>query len=278
MDWQDSEAAHPIVVADELLTPHPITQCTANRYGMVLSSTDQTTGEDRYFTVHVSAHRAGLALRIVDAFVRACEVRGFELRHDSTNFKHDGLSVFIDGEPLPLGLYERGASVTHLSLEYGRHPHIRLRRRLWKDHPRRPLAGKLNAVMFALRAEVAERFAIRRENEEYDRRMLQLQSERQQLSRRVSLEHKAVAALGEEADGWQRAQIIRAYVTAVEMQAAQPPLGRERETWCQWARQQADRLEPLTLSPPSILDTPRDAYRELGHDEAVGLDGTIEHA
>lgn len=277
-DLNEYEKANPIIVADELRHPHPITGDAAKRLGVVLEpSSGSVLPEGHHFGIHVSSHRAELALRLLDAFVRACETRGFDLRPDPTNTRHHGLSVFINGEPVPIGLYERGSFVTHLSFELGRHSSIYVGKRSWQDHPRRPLAKKLNTIMLNLRSIVAKRIAQREEQAESERRERAFLKERRTLRRQVEAEKEAVEVLYEEAADWQLAQNIRAYVAAVEAQPVNRQERKERTTWCTWAREQSDRLDPLTPSPPSILDTPSDRYREPGYEEYIDEDGNIAH-
>ncbi len=61
-----------------------------------------------------------------------------------------------------------------------------------------------------------------------------------------------------EAEAWQKTQQVRAYIEAVKQAAIQKygfiNTGNELDNWLRWATQQADRLDPLAESPPSILD------------------------
>jgi hypothetical protein len=60
------------------------------------------------------------------------------------------------------------------------------------------------------------------------------------------------------AAAWRKDRDLRAYIQAVEERAIREhgriEEGSELDCWLKWARQQADRLDPLTPSPPSILD------------------------
>lgn len=281
MDWEAYEAARPIIVADELRNPHPITCNTAARYGLPFAfATPVASDGNRHLRVNVSPHHADLALRIVDAFVRACEVRGFELRHHPHHHESNGLLVYVEGEAFPMRLceYRSGKFPRVLTLEIARPTYIQLSKRSWQDRPRHPLAERLNEVMLALRAEVAARNEARLAREAHERRIAVLHEKREELRECIEEEEGRIVALREEAQNWRDAQIIREYVAALEARASGTPAGEERAGWYQWAREQADRLDPLTPSPPSILDTHEDEYRELGLSEYLEEDGTIGQA
>ncbi|MEN8131082.1 MAG: hypothetical protein ABFS45_12980 [Pseudomonadota bacterium] len=61
-----------------------------------------------------------------------------------------------------------------------------------------------------------------------------------------------------------KAQRLRAYVQAARNAGyyAQSAItgGRDMEVWCDWALEQANRLDPSVASPPSVLDYKRHFY------------------
>lgn len=62
-------------------------------------------------------------------------------------------------------------------------------------------------------------------------------------------------------DAWSRSQRIREYLAAVE--AGADPDDEALQSWLTWAREYADWLNPLTDSPPSILDEPEPEPRRF---------------
>lgn len=61
-----------------------------------------------------------------------------------------------------------------------------------------------------------------------------------------------------DAENWHKSKLVRKYISVVEKEVqsgntAFLPKG-DSDRWLKWARGQADRLDPLTVSPPSILD------------------------
>jgi len=98
------------------------------------------------------------------------------------------------------------------------------------------------------------------------------EAELQLLRRRIEEEKRRPEPLCQEAENWEKAKVIRKYVLEVmelkkqqgEVLGPDTPLG----IWVAWALQQADRFDPLTKSPPSILDRkkelpppPNDSWR-----------------
>ena len=77
--------------------------------------------------------------------------------------------------------------------------------------------------------------------------------------RRKYLEEEArVNQLIAEVENWKKSQILRDYIVEVESGTTTGKLSFSPEKplneWLKWAKDQADRLDPLTKSPPSILD------------------------
>jgi hypothetical protein len=74
----------------------------------------------------------------------------------------------------------------------------------------------------------------------------------------IKTEQSKVNALRNAAARWSRAERIRAFICAASEAAVQngqsiepgSPFGE----WILWAERQADRLDPLKESPPSIID------------------------
>lgn len=61
-----------------------------------------------------------------------------------------------------------------------------------------------------------------------------------------------------EAEAWHKSQAIRTYIQAarenlIEVRGEVVP-DSDADGWLRWANNQADRVDPLTDSPPSVLD------------------------
>jgi hypothetical protein len=108
-------------------------------------------------------------------------------------------------------------------------------------------------------AKVARTAKQQQERAERDR-----ENRRYELRQKREKEKKRVDDLINEATAWKKAQLIREYLVAVRGEPRQEgdaePDGK-LDAWLKWAADQADRLDPITPSPPSVLD----ADAELDH-------------
>lgn len=96
----------------------------------------------------------------------------------------------------------------------------------------------------------------RRREEQWQKERLiakQREIEREQRAQRVAQEQARVKQLIEDAEHWQLAKRIRDYISALEEHDAASRT-EAQIVYLRWAKQQADRIDPLTPSPPSIVD------------------------
>ena len=121
----------------------------------------------------------------------------------------------------------------------------------WKDKPNLPLESQIPAIIATLMkvCVIHRRRVEEEERKELARRKREMELE--ELAKLVAAEDARVNALLTDVANWQRARGIRDYVAAVESSAA--PKWADT-TFLSWAKEQADRLDPLTSSPSSILD------------------------
>ena len=116
-------------------------------------------------------------------------------------------------------------------------------------------AGRLRAGRHE-EVEARERWEeearLRREREE------DLRRRREDLARRQAAEQARVDELLRGARAWREARLVREYLAAVAEAAdaggAESGEAAALAEHLHWAREQADRLDPLTPSPPSVLD------------------------
>lgn len=231
---------------------------------------------------HPSEHH-GRAFRIVDALLKAFELRRFELRSGKRDARFGGsLQVVVDDETFIISIEERmrreshkpteeeqsrrkrGLYVYSRTYDYVPTGELTLKidpsygtglRSTWRDTRHCAVEQRLGEVMVSLRQHVAWRKTERlKAKERQERLQLELQR-RSDLRARVETERHAVGRLEEQAASWHRAEQIRAYVVAAE-QCAGPSPTQEQAEWAEWARAYAGRLDPLRPSPPSVLDTP----------------------
>ena len=126
-------------------------------------------------------------------------------------------------------------------------------RKLWTETRRSRLEDRLNDITFGF-ARAAER---KREQRLANQRREQEQREweRMRLGKMeaIRLEEARIEGLNKEVDRWHRSQLIRAYVTACKASPSAASVA-DLDAWAKWALAQADRLDPLTPSPPSVVD------------------------
>jgi hypothetical protein len=129
--------------------------------------------------------------------------------------------------------------------------------RTWSDLKKCRLEKRLGLFVAALETTSLAIKRNRRE-EERERRWADEARIRRENRRLVEAEEERLKYLGKQVDEWQQSQGIREYIEAVKLvavsRAGQMVDEIELEGWIEWAEAQADRLDPLAKTPPSILD------------------------
>lgn len=132
----------------------------------------------------------------------------------------------------------------------------------WRDSRNLPLEQRLSEVMISLRRHAGRRKEERAKAQRRAARLAVEQARRADLRARVEAEREAILSLESDFEAWDHAQRIRAFVDAVERQPDRLHIP-DLPSWAEWARGCADRVDPLTDSPPSILDTPEADLRPI---------------
>lgn len=139
------------------------------------------------------------------------------------------------------------------------------RRRRFTDTKRHQVENLLNTFIATLyrtaediKLERRRLEELRLEREQQERRRQEWERQRYEKLEEIRAEEERVATLTGEAEAWHKSQAIRTYVEAareslIEVRREVAP-GSDAECWLDWATKQADRLDPLTDSPPSVLD------------------------
>jgi hypothetical protein len=125
----------------------------------------------------------------------------------------------------------------------------------WEDKDDLPLEDQLTEIVVGLavasghwqRHWIAQQLQWRRELQEQrekEEREKREAEERRERERLAAIEKGKIDALLREADGWQKARLIRVYVEA----ARATPRGADPafEAWSAWALGEADKLDPLS--------------------------------
>lgn len=295
----------PIVVAKALRNPHPFVARSAELLELC-EPTDVGILEPankNCLDIRVSKTSLRRALRIMDALIKGLLERGFEVYQEKDSFE-----VMIDNERLGFGISEDVVSKKtqrkdtdldgyyqfgHSRFDYVRVPSGKLCltihdrsyfysdnfRKNWRDTKRKQLEDSLDAFVIGLIKRAAKKKEYRQQKEEEERKrqeMARLREEERQrqaeLNRKIQEERTRVSNLITDAENHLKSKQIRDFVAAVgkEHRNGNPVYvnADEYESWATWARDQADRLDPLADSPPSILDQAVETDDEQpGHSE-----------
>ena len=281
----------PVVVPKSLRNPHPLVKLAAEK--LELCEPDHLgilePSEKDCLEIRVSKSTLRRALRIMDAVIKALEGRGY--RTYATNGL---MTVEIDGIKLQFGISEDLRSERkpskdfetegyyrfgHSKFDYVRVPSGNLCltihesgwylrgsfRKNWRDTKKKQLENLLDSFMGGIEAIAFRRKAHIREEEEKKRERREWQRQREEKARilaekkrRLEDEQSRVDNLISDAENWKKSQLIREYVDAVKESVMNGNSTiypeNELQNWAKWALDQADRLDPLKESPPSILD------------------------
>ena len=285
----ENEIDKPIIVPETLRKSHALVKesadiiktCEPNHLGLLEPS------EKHCLDIVVSKKSLKRALRIMDAVIKALEDRGHEvyLSKDGAAVKmHDVSFCFKISEEVESiktqpehhdlnGRYRFG----HSQFDYKRVLSGRLcltihntgfywrGRRNWRDTKRQQLEYSLNSFMDGmLKIAIKKKVHIQREKEKERERQewLRKREEEKRLHteklRMFQKEQERVTELIVNAQDWRKSKLIRKFVMAVQEDMVSGKchytFEGDFDDWVAWAHEQADRLDPLTPSPQSILD------------------------
>ena len=283
----EREKEKQIVVPQSLRNPHPLVrQSTAILETLVPNSIGLLEPpKERCLDICVSRKTLRRALRIMDALIKGLEERGY-----AVSFSAGSTEVSVLEMPVGFGIKEQLATrktepKDHDLKGHYHFGHSRLIeervpsgdlcltihypgwgvRQNWRDKSSRRLEDSLNSFVTGLvrvAAHKRERICRQEEEERKRREWLQRQEEEKRIlaerRRRIQEEQDRVSKLIQDAENWHKSRIIREYIVAVKEMISDGkcpfhPDGN-LDDWLRWARAQADRLDPLAPSPPSILD------------------------
>jgi hypothetical protein len=262
-------SAHPLITEAKV----QLKKATPDKYGRV--STYWKRGCDiSVFPVSVDR-----ALRIWNALFKAMDKRGFRVSLDTQNHI---TQVKVLDELIGIRLEERSRQARHVPtpaelneekrLSYRTYPAFDYfstgefslvipgsygNEKICKDDKRGKIEEKLNDFVIALikRALQMKDQRARRQREEQARQ--ERERRRWELDALIRKETERVEVLKKQADAWHESQKLRAFIHAAREKC--PIINPESKfaKWLVWASLQADRLDPLKNSPPSILDEER---------------------
>jgi len=281
------EALPTIMVPSDLARPHPLV--TTTRTG--LTDALRRSGKDKagilwpwfenrktqHLSISVSEVNIKRALCFMDCLIKELEKLGgkiiFEVPNVYSN-QDKQCCVVIAGEKLgELRLREQYKEIKNtkrtdpwaskvdyvltgnLVLDDGPGPYPKF---YCRDTEKSRIEERLNEVLKKLVRTVGEARIRRKRFEEELKHREETERARADLKRQQENERARIDKLLRQADDWQKSEALRAYIQAIEDGIAhgtmRPNNPDEFAAYLKWARDQADRLDPLAASPPSILD------------------------
>jgi hypothetical protein len=130
----------------------------------------------------------------------------------------------------------------------------------WRDG-KKPVEQRLSSFMDSLE-DLATRMRAHQDEEQRKAEQRRIEELRRREETRQRAEKRAkydaerarVEQLRQQARCWKEADDLRRFIDTVKQMHGAIEPGSEIAQWLDWATQQADRLDPLRPSPPSILD------------------------
>jgi hypothetical protein len=281
----------PIVVPDRLSSPHPLVrQSSEILSGLQANDVGLLNPPNKgCLDIVVSKDSLRRALRIMDTTIKALEKRGHSVYLSEGRTRTKILDVLISfgiSEKLATrkkrpeehnldGPYRFGHSMLvdervpsgnlSLTIHEAEDFYIYGCQKNWGDGKKAKIENRIGSfidglvtVAVAKKERDKERAEEERRRAERQRQLEEERRRRAELRQKYLEEEARVKNLISEAQNWKRSLILREYLTEIERRAGAGEVSFTLEKplaeWLKWARDQADRLDPLTPSPPSILD------------------------
>ncbi len=240
---------------------------------------------ERCLDIRVSKESLDRAFRIMAAIIAAIEERGFTMAVETRRQEKQEIQTVakVYGQVIRFGLTEKidrveiaappKGGLLERVLTYGGKP-VTLEpsgrlsievwtewgynRRNWRDGKTQRLEDLLPEVVAGfMRLALTDRAEERKKAAE-EREKQRIAEERANLEKSIKTEQSKVNALRNAAARWLRAEQIRSFISAAREAAVKSGQSIEPGSpfgeWILWAERQADRLDPLKESPPSIID------------------------
>ncbi len=273
----------PVVVSTTLDGAHELVQQAMGQFQKAEADENHILIAPSDATLRVAVSRGLLprALLILDAVIRVMEGLGHRVVAGplvNVNGITVGFEIIealetiqtpIDAQDFS-GRYEFGHSRFEKSLRPSTRLTLRIcnagsrGRRAWGDTKKLRLEDRVHgfvAGIFSLVAKTRRRQEERRVEEARHREEALRRQEAARIfeeKRRKQNEERArIDQLLDEVSAWSRACELRRFIEAVRIaftDAGRKELSTEVGEWITWATDQADRLDPLRHSPPSVLD------------------------
>ena len=230
------------------------------------------------FDIAVSAEQRMRALRVMNTLIKALEKRGFKLVQGDHH-----VEVEMFGVRLPLSVFEATKRTSYVPTakqvaaksrgEYSYWPpyqytptgtlEIRCGNggAVIKDSARAPIEEQLNQVVVLMARCAIGTLRYREEQERINQIRETRRREALALRAIQDAEKKKLEQLIYDAQRWQQAEAIRAFLHAQEADALKTgAISDQQSSHLVWARAKADWLDPLVRRPDAVLDQKIDIY------------------
>src|SRR5690606_4023382 len=293
---QERQPDHKVVVEEDLKDPHRLVvqnrkilrNAKPNDRGVLkLVST-------AHFDLRVTARALDRVLCIMDALLKAFEVRGWRFNYEASSKPRDypKMSVVVLDESIAFHIEERVRQVDHVLTEKEskakvqgryfwapRYDHVPsgqltlsidtrawlLGRSNWSDGKKSRVEDHINGFFVAL-IELAQAIKVERhEREEEERKREEERQRRQQLLKQRESELERRKLFEAQASAWTKAQELRAYIAAVEqwLQTVDiaPEHVEQKRAWILWAKNYANLVDPLAQGEETVVEKISETYR-----------------
>lgn len=282
----EGQAENRIIVSARLNNPHPLIVATQQALNQSKHKDHRNLPIAGRSTLDITVSEDSLprALRILDALIKALELRGMRVRIE-TEGKHHTL-IEVQGEPIPVRMVENTVRTeriptarerqdqekygwSYLPDRYLYKPTGQLRlgvigwsygdmRKAVSDSKRQQIEQRLNEFLVNLEIEAVRRRRDREHRAEQHRIWEEQERIRREREEQREQEVKRLKCLENNVHDWRRAEDIRRYVAAVEAKAIREGESMNSESelgrWITWARLKADWIDPLVDATCPILD------------------------
>ena len=241
--------------------------------------------EAEYLDLRVTKPCLARALRIMAVIIHMLEQEGFKPIVEKKTSESTSAAVY--GETIRFGLIEKSRQVKPSPRPNASSPSsynpIRLEptgvlsieiwnyyggglQKTWRDRESARLEEQLpKCVAGMMRIALKKRAERHKQEKEEQAKQKRIDEVRAQL-RQIEKEERNIKALERGAIRWHRAKRIREYIEAVRCDSLQKADSEDRAKimeWVTWAERQADRIDPLKPSPPSLVDDKEKVIRRL---------------
>lgn len=237
----------------------------------------------RTLDIRVSKKMLDRAIRIMNAFIVKIESEGITVVPETTQRDSENICANVFGQTVNFGIVERSLQknkredkrYSWTSYVYDYEPSGLLEfhvagysyygGKTWRDGKTRKLENLLGEFVAELMLEGRRKriAAEERQKEEEERR--RKEEEVEKLAKLVKEEEKKVQELNLWVKRWARAKRMRRFINALERKWKDEGIDLSPESSngqrIVWMKEQADRLDPMTVSPSSILDRKNELRR-----------------